>query len=131
MKQATLNWIDKAESDLLLVRQTLATSDPVFDGACFHAQQCAEKYLKAYMQEHLIRFPRIHDLDGLAALISDATPAIDAMQTDLQWLTTYAVDIRYPGASATQTEATRAVDIATAVREHIRAALGITEATES
>ena len=42
MKQATQAWVDKAEGDLLLAQQSLATAAPVYDGICFHAQQCAE-----------------------------------------------------------------------------------------
>jgi HEPN domain-containing protein len=29
---------------------------PNYDAACFHAQQCAEKYLKALLQEKEIEF---------------------------------------------------------------------------
>ena len=112
---------------MLLLRQTLATRHPVFDGACFHAQQCAEKYQKAYMQENVISFPRTLDLDGLAALIDGRLPDLDSMREDLEWLTTYAVDIRYPGAIATQVEADCAHRIATAVPAHVLQALGLAE----
>lgn len=56
----------KAEADynsaLLLWR---ARKTPDYDGACFHAQQCAEKYVKARLQEAGITFPKTHDLTVL------------------------------------------------------------------
>jgi HEPN domain-containing protein len=125
MKQATQGWIDKAEDDLLLAQQSLATAAPVYDGICFHAQQCAEKYLKAVLQEEGVRFVRTHDLPTLAALANPFMPNLSALAADLAWLTTHAVDIRYPGVSATQAEATRALDIATRVRAEARASLGL------
>jgi HEPN domain-containing protein len=36
--------------------------DPVWDGICFHAQQCAEKYLKALLEGQIIVFRKTHDL---------------------------------------------------------------------
>jgi HEPN domain-containing protein len=35
------------------------------DGACFHAQQCAEKYLKARLYEANVPFPPVHKLLAL------------------------------------------------------------------
>ncbi|MFQ5675587.1 MAG: HEPN domain-containing protein [bacterium] len=31
-------------------RELHVRNNPNYDAACFHAQQCAEKYLKAYLQ---------------------------------------------------------------------------------
>jgi HEPN domain-containing protein len=41
-------WMLKGDSDLLTVRHLLDTNGP-YDTACFHAQQAAEKYLKALL----------------------------------------------------------------------------------
>jgi HEPN domain-containing protein len=60
MKPETQEWIEKAEADLKVARREGQTADPVHDAVCFHAQQCAEKYLKAWLEEHNIAFPRIH-----------------------------------------------------------------------
>jgi HEPN domain-containing protein len=123
MKQATRAWFDKAEGDLLLAQQSLATSSPVYDGICFHAQQCAEKYLKGLLQEHGQRFPRTHELSDLGSLASALAPGLRPIDPDLRWLTDFAVDTRYPGSSATQADATRAMDVARHVRALVRAAL--------
>ncbi len=52
MKPLTREWVEKAEGDFATARRELrARKDPNYDAACFHAQQCAEKYLKACLQE--------------------------------------------------------------------------------
>ncbi len=63
MKRLTLEWIEKAESDFhLLEREIRARKNPSYDAVCFHAEQCAEKYLKGRLTEAKIAFPKTHDL---------------------------------------------------------------------
>jgi HEPN domain-containing protein len=40
-------WVRKARSDVIAVEALINAN--ALDTACFHAQQAAEKYLKAYM----------------------------------------------------------------------------------
>ena len=57
MKPITEEWIVKAEGDFaMLERESRARKNPNYDGICFHAQQCAEKYLKARLCEAGISF---------------------------------------------------------------------------
>ena len=43
-------WIAKAEGDFATAQRELrARRAPNYDAACFHSQQCAEKYLKAFL----------------------------------------------------------------------------------
>ncbi len=52
MKPVTAEWVEKAEGDFATAgRELRAAPAPNFDAACFHAQQCAEKYLKACLIE--------------------------------------------------------------------------------
>ncbi len=52
MKQSTVEWIDKAEADFFTAQMaSRARKHPDYDAACFYAQQCAEKYLKARLEE--------------------------------------------------------------------------------
>src|SRR2546421_5742031 len=45
------NW--DPEGDFATAQRELgAIQDPNYDAVCFHAQQCAEKYLKAFLQEN-------------------------------------------------------------------------------
>jgi HEPN domain-containing protein len=48
MKPTTVEWVAKAEGDFLTAgRELRARKSPNYDAVCFHAQQCAEKYLNA------------------------------------------------------------------------------------
>jgi len=62
-------WVTKAENDLRNAEYvlTLGKECPT-DTVCFHAHQCAEKYLKAILVLHGISFPRTHDLVALLNL---------------------------------------------------------------
>src|SRR5688500_15725978 len=124
MRQVTQTWIDKPEGDLLVAQQSLASTQPVFDAICFHAQQCVEKYLKAWLQEQGIAYPRTPDLPMLVSLASGTVTGLAAYVSDFQWLSTSAVDVRYPGTSTTRPEAERALRLAADARSLVRAALG-------
>lgn len=66
MNALTLEWIAKAEGDYASAgREYRARRNPNYDAACFHAQQVAEKYLKAWLQEQSVVFPRTHNLIAL------------------------------------------------------------------
>ena len=70
MTPITAEWVDKAEGDLRTAkREILVTDAPNYDAVCFHAQQCAEKYLKAWLVDAAISFPRTHDLGALLNLL--------------------------------------------------------------
>jgi HEPN domain-containing protein len=59
MNPLTLEWIEKAEGDLATTgRELRARKIPNYDAACFHAQQTAEKYLKAALQNALVHYPQ-------------------------------------------------------------------------
>jgi HEPN domain-containing protein len=52
MKPITAEWVIKAEGDWASAqREVRARKHRNHDSACFHAQQCVEKYLKAWLQE--------------------------------------------------------------------------------
>jgi len=101
MKPMTREWVAKAEGDFAMVeRESRARKNPSYDGICFHAQQCAEKYLKARLCEAGIEFARVHDLVALLELALAVEPFWEAYRADLAALTDYAVSFRYPGQSA-------------------------------
>ena len=63
MNELAKEWVHKTEADFVSCgRELRARKNPNYDDACFHAQQCAEKYLKAFMTLHNLRFERTHDL---------------------------------------------------------------------
>ena len=61
------SWLRKAESDLANARLCL-NAQAALDTVCFHAQQAAEKYLKAYLAINKIAFLPLHNLEKLIEL---------------------------------------------------------------
>jgi hypothetical protein len=85
-------------------------------GATFHAQQCAEKYLKALLVSRRQAFPRTHDVVALHDLCRRHNLHIPVDPDQLERLSAYAVQVRYPGEEPTPDKARDAVQIAQAVR---------------
>ena len=126
MKPTTLEWIDKAEGDFATAQVSYRTRKlPNNDAVCFHAQQCAEKYLKARLEEAGLAIPRTHSLFALLTLILPLEPAWSVLAADLNVLSTYAVAYRYPGVSATRIDAKDALNRCRTVRRIIRGAFGL------
>ena len=116
----TLEWVEKAEGDYTVASQVQQGQNPVNDAICFHAQQCIEKYLKAWLQEANIPFPRTHDLKELLMLIAPTMPTWQRWQADFSKLSEHAVDPRYPGKFATVAETAHAMGICDEVRQTVR-----------
>jgi HEPN domain-containing protein len=124
MKPITSEWVTKAEGDFATGRRELsATDNPNYDAVCFHAQQSAEKYLKPFLQEANVPFPKTDDLADLLDLAVSVEPTWTSMRADLNTLSAFAVEYRYPGDSADLDEAKEAFQKCEAVRKIIRQAL--------
>ena len=91
------DWLAHAESDLNLARIAQAQKDVLPEQACFHAQQTAEKALKAVLLFKKIEFPLVHDIEELLELARQNGLALPAEVSDAGMLTPYAVEARYPG----------------------------------
>ena len=75
MKEETKEWIDRAEQDFRVAkRESRVTEDPSYNVICFHAQQCVEKYLKAFLQEQEKEIIKTHDLVFLLDRIIPVKP---------------------------------------------------------
>jgi HEPN domain-containing protein len=125
MKPETREWIEKAEGDLKVARREGQTVDPVYDAVCFHAQQCAEKYLKALLEEHNVVFPRIHDLIALLNLSGGLIPELDPLKPRLAHLSVFGIASRYPGVRADRQAAEEALMTAEDMRTVVRAKFGL------
>jgi len=125
MKPITLEWVAKTEGDWdTAQREYRARHRPNYDAACFHAQQCAEKYLKARCEEAAIAFGRTHNLISLLTLVLPVEPTWAVLQPHLTALNIYAVAFRYPGSSATRSNAANALKDCREVRRIVRQAFG-------
>lgn len=112
-------WVRKAEHDLLNVRNNLAAPEVPWDTVCFHAQQAAEKMLKALLVFHGVQPWRTHDLVALAAECAERDPRAAELRAACLLLNPYSVETRYPDflSEPDESEGRAAVEAA----EHVRA----------
>ncbi len=118
-------WVQKAENDLKNAVNTLKMGeDCPTDTVCFHAQQCVEKYLKAFLVSRDIDFPRTHDIGDLVDLMP-RNFRLRLSVEEQQRLTAYATTMRYPGEyePLSLAQARKAVAIARRVRGELRVRL--------
>jgi HEPN domain-containing protein len=126
MNALTAEWVDKAEGDFrTATRETRVRKAPNYDAACFHCQQCVEKYVKAYLQERKQAFRPVHDLIELLELCLLHDGSFELQRELLESLNKYAVSVRYPGESATKDDARNALSTTKTVKTFIRQKLGL------
>ena len=106
-------------------REVRVTENPNFEGVCFHAQQCAEKYLKARLCETDVPFRKVHDLVALLGSALEVEPTWERHREDLAYLSAFAVGVRYPGESADRDCALDAQSRCRAFRTAARQSLGL------
>lgn len=113
-------WIKHAEEDLRLAKHSLTLeSGCPFRLTAYHAQQCAEKYLKALLVFHQIDFPYTHSITRLLEICSEIINTNELTEAEI--LTPFAITTRYPGEDeeVTKEEALDAIRIADLVKEKI------------
>ena len=126
MKPTTAEWIEKAEGDFATMqRKSRARKNPNYDAICFHAQQCAEKYLKARLSEAETAFGKVHDLVALLELVLTVQADWEVFREDLAYLSDFAVSFRYPGESANRESSLDAVRRYRFFHKISRSALGL------
>jgi len=108
------DWLRHAASDLHLAHIALPDPDVLRNQIAFHAQQTAEKALKAVLVARDIRFPRTHDLEVLIEIVQLAGVSWPFESDEIGALSPFAVETRYPSglAQITDAEARRAVETA-------------------
>jgi len=89
------DWLRYARSDLELAR-VVRPDEVLFEGLCFHAQQAAEKALKAVLIAKGVPPPKTHNIRTLLDLLPQEVIAPQEIE-DAVSLTDYAVTSRYPG----------------------------------
>ena len=89
-------WLKKAENDLRTSEFIMTMDDPPYDTVCFHAQQCAEKHIKGFLTFHEIDFPKTHSIEDLVLLCKDIAPSLESEIGNIEVLSIYAVETRYP-----------------------------------
>lgn len=123
-----LEWISKAEQDFqTAVTMARNRKRPVPDIVGFHSQQCAEKYLKAFLVSTKADFPKTHDLIELLEIAIIKDPLIEVFRADLRILNPFSVQFRYPGESATLEESKIALKTMKKVSKFFRAKFGLAD----
>ena len=96
VKTAVARWLAKAANDLRTAETMLSVVPPVVDTSCYHAQQCTEKCLKAFLTAVDRHVERTHSLPRLVELCAEVEPAFGRLAAVGVELTGYASQSRYP-----------------------------------
>jgi HEPN domain-containing protein len=124
-EEFTREWVRKAEIDFKTADHLFQSGPDFAEGAAFHSQQAAEKYLKAFLVWHQIEFPKTHDIEALLKLAGRTDEKIPEILGEAAMLTPYGVDYRYPGEypEVSRSDAERAFRLADRVRAEVRSRL--------
>lgn len=88
-------WLKFCNEDLRAADATL--KDNVYSAVCFHAQQAAEKAIKAILLAKLGKVPRDHSVLRLAEMSGDKE-LFELHKEELEFLDMFYVPTRYPDA---------------------------------
>ena len=88
------DWLRYARADLALARVPLPEGG-LYELLCFHAQQAAEKSVKAVLLHYGIEPPRTHNLERLIDLLPTCISRTTVLSQSAR-LTVYGTAARYP-----------------------------------
>lgn len=114
-------WAAKAEEDYqAAISLSRKRTPPLLNSVCFHSQQSAEKYLKAYPSLKKAVFQKTHDLTLLKNLCAKSESGFEFPADLVISLNPYVVEFRYPGERASRRDAKEALAAAKEIREFVR-----------
>lgn len=87
-------WLFFANQDLRMAE--LALAEGLHNQVCFHAQQCVEKAIKAWLTHQGKTPPRLHSLTDLLNLLNPNPVA--HLASEIQLLDRFYIPTRYPDA---------------------------------
>ncbi|MBU1327340.1 HEPN domain-containing protein [Patescibacteria group bacterium] len=93
-KVIAANWLAKAADDLRWCQASI--SGNVWHGACFSAQQAAEKALKAFLYSQGKQLHKIHDLSALLEQCRTIDTSFETIRERILPLIDYYLQTRYP-----------------------------------
>jgi HEPN domain-containing protein len=126
MKPLTKGYVDKAEGDYVTAnREFRERRSPNFDSACFHSQQCAEKYLKARLYQSRVAFSKTTGLEHLLTMCLSIEPKWRVLSLASTVLKQFSIHIGYPGHKADKAQAKDAVACCRVIRSFTRQSLGL------
>ncbi len=115
-------WLARAERDLQAAQNELNAAVPLPEMSAYHAQQAAEKSMKAFLTVHSVPFQYTHDLVQLQAQCEALESSFAAFLGAAQALNPYATLFRYPGGplAPPEAEAEHALHLADAIVRCVR-----------
>jgi HEPN domain-containing protein len=89
-------WLEQADADFRFAETNLRGGSEFYAQLCFHFQQSAEKYLKAYIIGKGLAFEKVHDLVHLLKTCAAHDPAFAGLTEDCILLSPAYIETRYP-----------------------------------
>lgn len=126
-KKIVKEWLAEAEEDFEFASISLEEQDKFFSRICFHFQQAAEKYLKAFIVAHDLPFKKIHDLTKLVEICREKDNSFQLLKKEAEFLTDFYVDTRYPTAwpvGRTREEAQKAKEATKRIGDFVKKKIG-------
>ena len=95
LPEITQEWLQKANEDYGFASSSMEFTD-YFGQICFHFQQAAEKYLKAFIISNKLNFRPVHNLLELLSICKKYDPEIKQLEHACHFLNPFYIDSRYP-----------------------------------
>jgi HEPN domain-containing protein len=89
-------WLTKADEDFNFAKANIEEDSKFYSQICFHFQQSAEKYLKAFIVAYDLEFEKIHNLIQLLKICGKKNPSLLSLMEQCELLNTVYIDTRYP-----------------------------------
>lgn len=121
LRDLVRQWLRHAEEDLLVARELMERDRLSYNPVGFHAQQAAEKFIKALLTRRGVAFPKTHSIRILLELAVPTLPDLFDRLQQAHTLTPYGVEVRYPRDVPTlnREEGADAVRLAAEVRAEV------------
>ena len=102
-------WFDRAESDLNAAERIIDLTAL----SAFHSQQAVEKAIKAILIHHRVDYAKSHDIRMLLESLEETSskPPED-VSSDIETLTRFAAQTRYPPEEVSPAQAEEALELA-------------------
>lgn len=120
MDKPYITWVDYATRDLASAKHLFTLIPIPIEIICYHCQQSAEKFLKAYLIFKNIAPKKTHDLEELFKECRKFDEKFTFIEDECSNLTDFAVNTRYPyEMNLTLEDTKKAVKDAEKIKEYI------------
>lgn len=116
-------WLDKADEDFNFADANLREESTFYAQICFHFQQSAEKYLKAFIVARDLEFEKTHNLIYLLKICARQEAVLSNLSDECEFLNAFYIEARYPvhwPISHTREKASQAREAASRVAKAIK-----------